>query len=99
MRCHAHRILGGHGTMHNDAESSRECVTHFCPESRTSVILFPEALLAGPVLLMDGGMATALFKQGLGFDEPAEAWNLSRPESVRAVHEDYLAAGATCILT
>jgi methionine synthase I (cobalamin-dependent) len=63
------------------------------------VIPFHEALLAGPVLLMDGGMATELFKQGLGFEEPAEAWNLSQAETVRGVHEAYLASGATCILT
>ena len=62
------------------------------------MIPFADALRSGPVLLMDGGMATELFKQGLGFDEPAEAWNLSRPETVRGVHEAYLAAGATCIL-
>ncbi len=47
---------------------------------------------------MDGAMATELFKKGLPFDLPAEAWNLTRPDDVRAVHEAYLAAGATCIL-
>jgi methionine synthase I (cobalamin-dependent) len=43
-------------------------------------------------------MATELFKKGLPFDQPAEAWNLIRPEAVREVHESYLAAGARCIL-
>jgi methionine synthase I (cobalamin-dependent) len=51
------------------------------------------------VLLMDGGMATELFKRGLELQEPPEAWNLTCPEVVREVHEAYLAAGASCILT
>lgn len=63
------------------------------------MIPFPEALRSGPVLLMDGGMATELFKRGLRFEEPPEAWNLDRPDTIREVHEAYLAAGANCILT
>ena len=57
-----------------------------------------DALRSGPVLLMDGAMATELFKKGLGLNEPPERWNLERPDAVREVHESYLAAGATCIL-
>jgi methionine synthase I (cobalamin-dependent) len=63
------------------------------------VIPFLQALQGGPVLLLDGGMATELFKRGLAFDKPAESWNLERPDAVREVHESYLAAGANCILT
>jgi methionine synthase I (cobalamin-dependent) len=63
------------------------------------VIPFSDAIRTGPVLLLDGGMATELFKRGLAFDEQAEKWNLERPDAVREVHEAYLAAGANCILT
>lgn len=63
------------------------------------MLSFSDALRSGPVLLLDGGMATELFKRGLAFDEPAEKWNLERPDAVREVHEAYLAAGANCLLT
>jgi 5-methyltetrahydrofolate--homocysteine methyltransferase len=58
-----------------------------------------DALGGGPVILMDGAMATELFKKGLPFTEPPEKWNLERLAAVREVHEAYLAAGATCLLT
>ncbi len=58
-----------------------------------------DALRSGPVILMDGAMATELYKKGLTFAEPPEKWNLERPEAICEVHESYLAAGATCILT
>jgi methionine synthase I (cobalamin-dependent) len=60
---------------------------------------FSDALCAGPAILMDGGMATELFKKGLAFSDPPERWNLDRPEAVQDVHESFLAAGSTCILT
>ncbi|CAN5312076.1 homocysteine S-methyltransferase family protein [soil metagenome] len=63
------------------------------------MIPFADALRAGPVILMDGAMATELFKRGLAFTDPPERWNLERPEAIRDVHESFLAAGSTCILT
>jgi 5-methyltetrahydrofolate--homocysteine methyltransferase len=47
---------------------------------------------------MDGGMGTELQCAGLEGD-CAELWNLTRPESVRAIHERYVNAGARCLLT
>lgn len=58
-----------------------------------------ERLEAGPLILMDGAMATELFKIGLAPGESSAAWNLSHPDKVRQVHEAYLAAGASCLLT
>lgn len=58
-----------------------------------------EALHSGPVLLMDGAMGSELYQAGLHAEECGEAWNLTRPERVRAIHRDYAAAGARCLLT
>ena len=58
-----------------------------------------EILQSGRVLLMDGAMGTELQRAGIGENECYELWNLTRPESVRAIHERYVAAGAECLLT
>jgi homocysteine S-methyltransferase len=53
------------------------------------------------VVLLDGGLATALEAAGQDLDDPL--WSarvlLDEPEAVRQVHLDYLAAGADCIAT
>jgi len=53
------------------------------------------------VVLLDGGLATALEAAGQDLDDPL--WSaralLDAPEVVRRVHLDYLAAGADCIAT
>jgi 5-methyltetrahydrofolate--homocysteine methyltransferase len=51
------------------------------------------------VLIADGGWGTELQKRGLPPGDPPEAWNLSRPEDVRAVALSYVEAGAEIILT
>ncbi|GMV04277.1 MAG: homocysteine S-methyltransferase [Gemmatimonadota bacterium] len=52
-------------------------------------------------VLLDGGLATALEARGEDLDDPL--WSarvlLERPDAVRAVHADYLEAGADCIAT
>jgi len=50
-----------------------------------------------PVIL-DGAWATELQKRGLAIGEPAELWNLSRPDDVEAVARSYVEAGAQIIL-
>ena len=53
-------------------------------------------LAAGEVLVLDGGMGTELQHRGVPMDEVV--WSgvavLSHPNVVRAVHEDYIRAGA-----
>ena len=60
-----------------------------------------ENLAAGHVLVIDGGMGTELQRRGVPMDEVV--WSgaavLSHPEVVRAVHEDYIRAGADVIIT
>lgn len=59
------------------------------------------ALLAAGPLLLDGAMGTELDARGV--DTAHSLWSalalLEAPEQVRAVHEDYLAAGARVITT
>jgi 5-methyltetrahydrofolate--homocysteine methyltransferase len=53
----------------------------------------------GAVLLADGAWGTEFFKRGLMQGCPPDEWNLTHPEMVREVTEEYLAAGANVILT
>jgi homocysteine S-methyltransferase len=52
-------------------------------------------------LLLDGGLATELEKQGHDLDDPL--WSarllLEKPEAIARVHRDYLHAGADCLIT
>ncbi len=59
---------------------------------------FLEALASGP-LVVEGAMGTQLYERGVLFSVCFEELNLTRPELVRTVHEDYVRAGATVIET
>jgi methionine synthase I (cobalamin-dependent) len=56
-------------------------------------------LEAGPILLLDGGLGSALLARGLRPGDPPDRWNLERPEEVLAVHRGYVAAGSEAIHT
>src|SRR5262249_3028634 len=58
-----------------------------------------ETLRSGRVLLMDGAMGTELQRAGIGENECYEAWNLTHPDKVRAIHQAYVDAGAEVSLT
>src|SRR5687767_15170827 len=47
----------------------------------------------------DGAMGTMLHRSGLPLDGCPEAWNLERPDTVRAVHAAYQEAGAELLQT
>ncbi len=53
----------------------------------------------GRVVLLDGGMGTALLARGLPADLLPEAWVLHRPWEVAAVHASHAGAGAEVLLT
>jgi len=55
--------------------------------------------LLSKVLVSDGAWGTELFKMGLTQGHSPEGWNLSQPEKVRKIAENYLAAGSDIILT
>ncbi len=54
---------------------------------------------SGRVLVSDGAWGTMLQKKGLQPGECPELWCLERPDDVRAVAADYLAAGADLVKT
>jgi 5-methyltetrahydrofolate--homocysteine methyltransferase len=57
-------------------------------------------LLAGHENAMfDGGMGTLLQERGLAEGRAGELWNVEEPALVRAIHEEYAAAGATVLTT
>jgi 5-methyltetrahydrofolate--homocysteine methyltransferase len=58
-----------------------------------------EALKNGRVLVSDGAWGTFLQKKGLRPGECPELWNLERPDDVRAIAADYIAAGADLVET
>ncbi|MGA2260610.1 MAG: homocysteine S-methyltransferase family protein [Acidobacteriota bacterium] len=51
------------------------------------------------VILADGAMGTMLFEAGLESGDSPQAWNITHPERVRAVHRAYLDAGSQVALT
>jgi homocysteine S-methyltransferase len=59
---------------------------------------FLEALAQG-VLVVDGAMGTQLYERGVLYSACFEELNLSRPELVKKIHDDYLRAGAQVIAT
>ncbi len=59
---------------------------------------FLERLKKGTILC-DGAMGTLLYSRGIGFEHPFDELNLSKPEMVQRVHQDYIKAGAEIIET
>ncbi|HSN28735.1 MAG TPA: homocysteine S-methyltransferase family protein, partial [Kofleriaceae bacterium] len=57
-----------------------------------------EAIAAGP-LLLDGAMGSLLYERGVLHTRSYDELNLSQPELIRAVHRDYVQAGAEIIET
>lgn len=51
------------------------------------------------VLLCDGAMGTQLIDAGLVVGQSGDAWNLTQPDKIRAIHDAYVEAGADIILT
>lgn len=51
------------------------------------------------LLFFDGAMGTLLQENGLTPGELPELWNLSRPEVIRGIHRQYIAAGAGLLKT
>lgn len=48
---------------------------------------------------MDGAMGTLLQTRGLPFNTPSECWNITHPEEIKKVHEEYIQAGSRLIFT
>jgi 5-methyltetrahydrofolate--homocysteine methyltransferase len=52
-----------------------------------------------PWLLADGAMGSNLFARGLTTGEAPELWNTERPQTIRELERNFIAAGADIILT
>lgn len=50
-------------------------------------------------LYFDGGMGTLLISKGITTAEKSEEWNLTHPDEIVSIHEQYLAAGSNIITT
>ncbi|MFJ2772377.1 methionine synthase [Streptomyces sp. NPDC087300] len=78
--------------------------TAFPPESRARVEAFREAL-ATRVVVADGAMGTMLQAQDPTLEDFQnlegcnEVLNITRPDIVRSVHEEYFAVGVDCVET
>jgi methionine synthase / methylenetetrahydrofolate reductase(NADPH) len=58
-----------------------------------------QEMFAGRIILCDGAMGTTLYARGVFINRCYDELNLSQPELVRSIHEDYLQAGAELIET
>ena len=58
-----------------------------------------KAQLNKRTLLLDGAMGTMLQFYGLKSGECSEEWNISHPQVVQKIHQEYIEAGADIILT
>ncbi|MDT2849475.1 homocysteine S-methyltransferase family protein [Vagococcus carniphilus] len=57
------------------------------------------ASLNNDFLLVDGAMGTMFYQKGLPMDEQPELFNLTHPEIVAAIHQEYVDAGADIVTT
>ncbi len=60
---------------------------------------FIKRLSEGKPLVADGAMGTLLHDRGVGFDSCFDELNLTNPDLVSSIHQDYIQAGADIILT
>jgi methionine synthase I (cobalamin-dependent)/5,10-methylenetetrahydrofolate reductase len=58
-----------------------------------------EALFANRTVLCDGAMGTVLYAKGVFINRCYDELNLSQPEMIRSIHEEYLQSGAEIIET
>lgn len=58
-----------------------------------------DLIASQPTIIADGSMGALLFTRGLARGSAPELWSVERPDAIRAVHRDYINAGAQIILT
>ena len=51
------------------------------------------------IIYLDGGMGTLLQEQGLAVGELPELWNLSHPDVITRIHQNYFDAGSNVVNT
>src|SRR5664279_6489201 len=58
-----------------------------------------KSIFESRTVLCDGAMGTSLFSRGVSINRCCDELNLSDPELVRSIHEDFLQSGAEIIET
>ncbi len=58
-----------------------------------------DRLKQGEVILLDGGTGSSLQQRGLAVGRNAEHWVLEKPEEIRNLHQQFIAAGSALVLT
>jgi methionine synthase / methylenetetrahydrofolate reductase (NADH) len=58
-----------------------------------------QEIFAGRTILCDGAMGTTLYARGIFINRCYDELNLSQPDLIRSVHEDYLQSGAELVET
>src|SRR5579862_4299750 len=58
-----------------------------------------QQMFAGRTILCDGAMGTTLYDRGVFINRCFDELNLSQPDLVRSIHEEYLQTGAEVIET
>jgi methionine synthase I (cobalamin-dependent)/5,10-methylenetetrahydrofolate reductase len=62
------------------------------------MVLFEE-YLKNNLVLLDGAMGSLIYEKGVFIDKCYDELNLSRPELIGSIHEEYVTAGSTVIET
>ena len=60
---------------------------------------FRKELAEEKVLILDGAMGTMLYNEGVYINRSFEELNLSQPDLVKQIHQQYLDAGADILMT
>ena len=58
-----------------------------------------EDYLKENLVLLDGAMGSLIYEKGVFIDKCYDELNLSRPELIKSIHEEYIRAGAKVIET
>ncbi|MBM3523122.1 MAG: betaine--homocysteine S-methyltransferase, partial [Alphaproteobacteria bacterium] len=61
--------------------------------------MLDDLLASGRILLADGATGTNLFERGLTSGDSPELWNDTHADRIRALHQEFVDAGADIILT
>src|SRR5207237_3752602 len=95
LRCPRFSVIMSRNRDYNKASARSAEVAVSCKHMPSN---FLERVQRGP-LLCDGAMGTLLYAKGIFINRCYDELNLSQPELIRGIHQEYLQAGAEVIET
>src|SRR5947209_1654934 len=95
LRCPRFSVIMSRNRDYNKASARPAEVAVSCKHMPSN---FLERVQRGP-LLCDGAMGTLLYAKGIFINRCYDELNLSQPELIRSVHQEYLHSGAEVIET